>query len=469
MQSKKYGIFSEQNINKVWKDEINKGKPILKLFPEINQKSITLSEIRAQKRIEISNFPAGSPQRRSSVRKYRRLRELHQKYLRYRINTKIAEVSIEIQNLVESPDFTWALTFRTYQGKKIFSSDHPEYIFKIIDLCVKNYLNEKYKTKTENKEYIIPQIKNILNTKVPCDVARFDIQSFYEKIDHRKLLKLLDSNFEVDENIKHLVRKMLSEYLVLSGSTMEIGIPRGVALSSALAAIFLENLDSKFRAKFQPDHYFRFVDDFLVIKYCTKTNGDLTKSKIEDFLQSLNLSLNNSKTSINYHMQPNQDSYSFNFIGYKFLINQHASVNSAFNSQTVQIDISDQKYRRYKKRIDKSFEIFIRQQGLGRSQKELFHRILFLTSNSKLNSYKRKKVFGAYFNNHHITNYKNSRLLQLDHYLNSAIQKTEINSSIPVPRNIKNLSFKDGYVKQTFYKTTPKKINSAKRIWKEIA
>lgn len=466
--STKYGLFSEKNITQTWKEEINKGKPMLKLFPDLNEISIKLSKERKENRKKISEYPQGSEIRKIKIKTYKRLKKRHQRFLRELVNHKIKDVSQEIREMTKSEHFTWRLNFSIHDGKSIVGSEHPDYIYKIVDLCLKNHLDRAYPQKLENKEHVIPQIQQIINSHIPFDLVKFDISRFYESVDSQRILKQLEIDHNLDPIAKKLIQKLIEEFYLLTST--EKGLPRGISTSSSLAEIYLSLLDEKIREKLDPDHMFRFVDDYLLIKYCNDTNLENFFNDINDVVNSLGLSLNSEKTvsARNQHGLPD---YWFNYLGYKFKVNQQNKIHSALRPGTLITDISDNKYVRYRRRIDKSFQIYTRELSKNQdyANKNLFLRLRFLTSNSNLFSYKRKKVFGAHFNNKYITNYKSSRLRILDQYLKSAIFNSEKDNSINIPDYIKNLSFKRGFINITFYKSSPKQINQIKRVWKEIA
>ena len=93
-------------------------------------------------------------------------------------------------------------------------------------------------------------------------VARFDIRSYYESMNHAVLLKLLEET-DIDTESYELV----SEYLSLPDMKLTgCGMVAGGSISPLLGAVYLTPLDRAME-KLQPRHdirYQRFMDDYLI-------------------------------------------------------------------------------------------------------------------------------------------------------------------------------------------------------------
>ena len=93
-------------------------------------------------------------------------------------------------------------------------------------------------------------------------VARFDIRSYYESMNHSVLLKLLE-DAGIDAEGYELVR----DYLSLPDAKLTgCGMVAGGSISPLLGAVYLTPLDRAME-KLQPSHdtrYQRFMDDYLI-------------------------------------------------------------------------------------------------------------------------------------------------------------------------------------------------------------
>jgi RNA-directed DNA polymerase len=93
-------------------------------------------------------------------------------------------------------------------------------------------------------------------------VARFDIRSYYESMNHVVLLKLLD-----DVGIDAESYALVSDYLSLPDTKFTgCGMVAGGSISPLLGAVYLTPLD-RVMERLQPNHdirYQRFMDDYLI-------------------------------------------------------------------------------------------------------------------------------------------------------------------------------------------------------------
>ncbi len=93
-------------------------------------------------------------------------------------------------------------------------------------------------------------------------VARFDIRSYYESLNHSVLLKLLE-----DAGIDAAGYELVQDYLSLPDTKLKgCGMVAGGSISPLLGAVYLTPLDRAME-KLQPRHdirYQRFMDDYLI-------------------------------------------------------------------------------------------------------------------------------------------------------------------------------------------------------------
>lgn len=128
-----------------------------------------------------------------------------------------------------------------------------------------------------------------------------DIKSFYDEINHTRLLGFLIERLPRNSPIPELIRKFMQnsfiedrglESLIESGETGK-GIPQGPCFSGFLANVYLDDLDH-YMEKICVD-YIRYVDDIVLLAR-SKDEAKKVKNELEEKLNELGLRLNTLKT-----------------------------------------------------------------------------------------------------------------------------------------------------------------------------
>ncbi len=144
-----------------------------------------------------------------------------------------------------------------------------------------------------------------------CYVIKADISSFYESIPHDRLQRIVlgDGNSEISNKLKSLDGENLAYYKKLIHCLLTVsktiqdgssGLPQGPAYARYLAELYLIELDSILRKLYLSGEiylYQRYVDDiFLVCE--SEGKAKMLLNRIKEVLASLNLKINESKTTI---------------------------------------------------------------------------------------------------------------------------------------------------------------------------
>ncbi|ELA8383110.1 RNA-directed DNA polymerase [Vibrio parahaemolyticus] len=144
-----------------------------------------------------------------------------------------------------------------------------------------------------------------------CYVIKADISSFYESISHDRLQRIVlgDGNEEISNKLKSLDIDSLNCYKSLIHCLLTVsksiqggnsGLPQGPAYARYLAELYLIELDSILKKLYLSGEvylYQRYVDDmFLVCE--SEAKAKLILNRIKEVLASLNLKVNESKTTI---------------------------------------------------------------------------------------------------------------------------------------------------------------------------
>jgi group II intron reverse transcriptase/maturase len=148
-------------------------------------------------------------------------------------------------------------------------------------------------------------------------VIEGDISSYFDTINHRKLVKILRKRIE-DEKIIDLIQKFLRAG-VMEGKLFrdtKLGTPQGGIISPLLANIYLNELD-KYMDKYtkipirektrRRDSglsnyaFVRYADDFVVLCNGTKKQAEELKEELHQFLRDeLRLTLSKEKTKLTH-------------------------------------------------------------------------------------------------------------------------------------------------------------------------
>jgi RNA-directed DNA polymerase len=149
-----------------------------------------------------------------------------------------------------------------------------------------------------------------------------DIESFFDRVQHRKLIGMLKHEI-VDPRIINLIRAFLTAGFVERSkpwaATLE-GTPQGGPLSPLLANIYLHySLDLKFEEwKIEDAKLARYADDFVIMSRTKETAIFLLKM-VRGALAEVGLNLKEAKTRL-VNMQNRYRDFDshFNFLGFKF-------------------------------------------------------------------------------------------------------------------------------------------------------
>jgi len=131
-----------------------------------------------------------------------------------------------------------------------------------------------------------------------CHVVDCDLQQFFDKVDHRKLLERLRESVS-DRQLLGLIAKFLKAGVILPNGTFEEttqGVPQGGPLSPLLANILLDELDRELEAR--RHRFVRYADDFVIL--CTSPRaGRRILESVRRFLQRrLRLIVNETKSKV---------------------------------------------------------------------------------------------------------------------------------------------------------------------------
>ena len=127
-------------------------------------------------------------------------------------------------------------------------------------------------------------------------VAEADIRSFFDRIDHAVVLRLLERRVS-DRRVRKLVRQWLTAGVMVEGSVRATvaGTPQGGVISPLLANIVLHELDRQWRSA--DGVLVRYADDFVVLAR-TRDQAEAALVRAGAILTELGLELHPDKTKV---------------------------------------------------------------------------------------------------------------------------------------------------------------------------
>ncbi|MFH1145361.1 MAG: reverse transcriptase/maturase family protein [bacterium] len=131
------------------------------------------------------------------------------------------------------------------------------------------------------------------NTKT-CWVLKCDIRKFFDSIDHRVLMSILNS-YIPDKDILWLLKIVIDSF---SSGRLGVGLPLGNLTSQLFVNVYMNVFDQFVKHKLKSVHYVRYADDFVLL---SDNRGSLERQLVlnREFLdRRLRLALHPNKISI---------------------------------------------------------------------------------------------------------------------------------------------------------------------------
>lgn len=170
--------------------------------------------------------------------------------------------------------------------------------------------------------------------------VRIDVKDFFPSISHQILHREL-SHFGFAEEICKLCMRAIS---TPTGGVTELsskGIPQGLSISGALAALYMLRFDA--RRRHENIAYFRYVDDILLI--CLKCDADDLYKRLGRTLRSRGLIIHPKGVAGKTEISPVSDGV--DFLGYRISVDEISVRSSSFKRMFRNLFkvITDYRYR----------------------------------------------------------------------------------------------------------------------------
>lgn len=148
------------------------------------------------------------------------------------------------------------------------------------------------------------------NGNVPCFALKCDIKKFFDSVNHKKLIEIIERKIK-DMDVVWLLREIIESYITGQSTLFDRrGIPIGNLTSQLFANVYMNEFDQYIKHRLKVKNYVRYTDDFVIVS----GNQDYLKgliAPINDFLKKeLDLNLHPNKVKISKFSQ------GIDFLGY---------------------------------------------------------------------------------------------------------------------------------------------------------
>lgn len=395
---------------------------------------------------------------------------------RFRVDLKarrqdVLDAALKEANVV-SPAFMEVFSVQA-KGRRCVSLKN--YSQNLILRAASRYISRRFRVKPRSRENIVEEVIETLGDSTPMYILRKDIRAFYESVNIADVKRRLIYDTIIPSKLKGYLRAFFQKW-----SPSDLGLPRGVGLSSVLAELAMLPTDQRIREVDGVYKYFRFADDILIFSCLAPKELEQRLSKtLPDGLKfnaakSFSLALNNADKTTATQV-------SFEYLGYKFEVSNSCG---AKDPRKVSVQISERKIKKIKTRLICSLKSFAKSGDLGL----LRDRIRFLASNYSvfrrgISAIKtsRRINSGIFYNYRLCGNYIGAKveaptlndLKALDsfyHYLLTS-RSSEFSKLFASPfgrrglAQLQEISFHKGFTKRMMVRFKADRVQAIKRVW----
>ena len=316
-----------------------------------------------------------------------------------------------------------------------------------------------YNVTQANRSSIIRQMLILLKEDVPLWIVRLDVKHFFESIDRDFLITRIEDNGRL--NIQSiLLLKEINSYLKSSNLP---GLPRGLAISSALSEVYMKYFDLDVKRMEGVYYYARYVDDIVI--FCTsKESQEKVWNEIPEMLHKLKLIKNDDKS----FKWADTSTQPLTFLGYDIQVAKcRRDRGKMINYKDVEVSIADKKIKMIKTRITRAFAKYTKERDFDLLQ----NRIKFLTGNFTIYSKATLAPIkvGIFFNYkeitlHHQLQYLDSYYQRILHCKNGSLCSKFLFSKEQI-KSLEKYSFEFGFKHHVNHHFTTKMLTNIKQAW----
>ncbi|WP_281924285.1 antiviral reverse transcriptase Drt3a [Pseudomonas moraviensis] len=351
----------------------------------------------------------------------------------------------------------------------------------VISRLLARNIRAAYPATQSHRQFLVSNTVSIMKECLAFNVFRYDIQNFYESIDRKLLLEYLIEDGVCTWQTILLVRRL---FLILDIYEVS-GLPRGLAISGALAELRLLSFDRSMRHNNDVFFYARFVDDILMVtsERCDQMSFDnLVTEALPD---ELCLHDGDKRSflpipAIHHSKKRNistQTYYTLSYLGYKIRISNNSTRDTVLGAhrRDVLVDISDNKIQKLKDRLTKSFTNYVASRKNPSDFRLLKNRLRAITGNYEIRDPGTKINIrtGIYYSYIHKNTEDDCSLLKLDRFIRGLM----FSDGFPLSQRIKRAltesqrkeligySFSLGFKYRRFHSFSYKSFEAIKKVW----
>lgn len=163
---------------------------------------------------------------------------------------------------------------------------------------------------------VVRAVKAALDSGKYSAFIKLDVEQFYPTIDHDVLMGRLKSKISKQEILDQIALSYSTPTVEKpsEGGKNEKGVPQGLSVSNILAAIYLAEVDTKFRAR--DFAYFRYVDDILIL--CAREEAKKIADEVIGEFEKIGLSIHKPDGTSEKSKIGVLAKGSFSYLGYRF-------------------------------------------------------------------------------------------------------------------------------------------------------
>jgi len=332
-----------------------------------------------------------------------------------------------------------------------------------------------------SRDSITRALLSILKITSSYKIIRLDISDYYRSFNHDEAKSSLSRNAST---LGHRTSAIAQEFLIHLSSLGEAGFPPGLPLSAVLAEYMMRDFDSQCSRQEQIHHYYRFVDDIIML--CSPSvDRESLVCTLNDFLPK-GLAFNNSKQAVRVISKANKTevgssrvSQPFDYLGYCFdpspsyTSQNYAPVMKV--ARAISVRIADNKIKKLKTRA----ALTLLDYQNNKDESLMRARMQCLTENFSFTDFRQsvhglRRNSGVYFNYPLLTEPRSGGLESLDRFLKSILfgnhssTSKRVKATIPVAirRRLAGYSFLRGYETRRTKHYSPKELRRIVRVWK---
>lgn len=321
--------------------------------------------------------------------------------------------------------------------------------------------------KQSNRLDIIRRLRLLCEEGLPYCIAKFDIKSFYQSIDHQALKVMFSRRLSTAPGTRNVLNGFVDQCMYQGIQ----GVPAGLAISAAIGEMYMQDFDAAIRTKLSTVLSARYVDDIILVLPPAKNVKSLRKDVAS--LLPEGLVLNERKTKIlQFHGTPQKPAnlaHQFEYLGFHFQVSDIFK-DRPFKRNLI-LDIAPTKVKKRKARIIKSLIQFL---GDGKFE-DLRDRFRLISCSYKFVDQQKSRVRSAgIFHTYGLIDVPSNALAELDKFtarmLLSSIGKLAPQLSIALTRSQKrellSLTFTDAFARKVHFHYPPERLNFLTECWK---